>query len=556
MTQTADLIIENGRILTLDPENPRVQALAVANGRIIAIGSNDDMAHLRGANTKVIDAKGNTVTPGFSENHMHLFSGAVELEHLQLAGILGHDALKSAVLAYAAKHPNHKFLYAQSADYSILGAGRRLTRHDLDAILPDRPLVLFAGDHHTAWANTKALDVSGLLHGMTVGPGNEIVMGEDGKAEGELREMEAFDPVLIAGGFSRYRLGLATGGEPDPYPDAAEFAIDMDVMRRGLKHCAEHGITTIQNMDGNRYQLELLKAIEDQDGALPCRVKIPFHYKNFMTLDMLEKASQMSKDYQSDFLNCGMVKMFYDGVIDSWTAVMIEPYANAPDEKPQPLFTPEEFKTIATEIDRRGLQIAVHSIGDGAVRAVLDGYEAAQKANGKRDSRHRVEHIEVIHPDDIARFKQLGVIASMQPIHAPGTGFPLEPTISAIGKPRWPYSYAWRTLLNAGARIAFASDWPVSPIDPILGIKAALTREKWQESDPDQTLTLHEALHAYCVEGAYADFSEDRKGMIKPGFYADLVIFDGDMESTDPQKLDELKPATTMCGGRITFSKQ
>lgn len=556
MTQIAEMIIKNGRILTLDPANPSASAIAIADGKIIAIGSDEDIERTKGPETRVLDAKRNTVTPGFSENHMHLFSGAVELEHLHLSGVLGFEALKQAVLDYASSRPNHKFLYAQSADYSILGAGQRLTRHELDAIIADRPLVLFAADHHTAWANTKALEIAGLLNGKQVGPGNEVVMGDDGKANGELREMEAFDPILIAGGFSRYRLGLATGGEPDPYPDAADFAVDMEVMRRGLEHCARHGITTIQNMDGNRYQLELLKAIEDHDGYLPCRVKIPFHYKNFMTVDMLEKASQMTKDYNSDFLNCGMVKMFYDGVIDSWTAIMIEPYGNAPNEKPEPLFSPEEFKKIAIEIDKRGLQIAVHSIGDGAVRAVLDGYEAAQKANGKRDSRHRVEHIEVIHPDDISRFKQLGVIASMQPIHAPGCDFPLEPTISAIGKDRWPYSYAWRTLLNAGARIAFASDWPVSPIDPLLGIKAAVTREKWQDSDPDQTLTVHEALHAYCVEGAYADFSEDRKGMIKTGYYADIVIFDGDIESINPHHLGDMKPAITICGGRVTFSKQ
>ena len=323
-------------------------------------------------------------------------------------------------------------LVGQGVDYTVLG-DERVTRHHLDAILPDRPFCMAAPDHHTMWANTKALEMAGILQGRTLGPGNEIVMGDDGLAAGELREGEAFGPVLDLAGESRVRLGLSTGGEPDPMPSAAERAADRDIMRRGLAWCARHGITSIQNMDGNLYQLELLSEIE-AEGGLPCRVKIPFHYKNFMTLDMLDKASEMAERYDSEWLSSGMVKVFYDGVLDSWTAVMVEPYADRPDWVGEPLFTPEQFIDLAVAVDRRGLQIAVHSIGDGAVRAVLDGYEAAQKANGKRDSRHRVEHIEVTTAADVPRFAELGVIASMQPPHPPGAmDFPLEPTVSRIG---------------------------------------------------------------------------------------------------------------------------
>jgi predicted amidohydrolase YtcJ len=287
----------------------------------------------------------------------------------------------------------------------ILGETERLTRHHLDAILAHQPLVLFAPDHHTAWANTTALELVGMLHGAALGPGNEVVVGADGLATGELREMEAFSPLQAAGGFDRYRLGLSTGGEPDPYPNEAEWAQDIAVMRRGLDYCSRHGITTIQNMDGNLYQLELLAAIEKQDGSLPCRVIIPFHFKNFMSLDMLEQAFELAQRFNSDWLSSGVVKIFYDGVLDSWTAVMVEPYADKPGDCGEGLFTPETFREVAVEADRRGLQIAVHAIGDGAVRAVLDGYEAARKQNGIRDSRHRIEHIEVVHPDDIARFQ-------------------------------------------------------------------------------------------------------------------------------------------------------
>jgi predicted amidohydrolase YtcJ len=428
-----------------------------------------------------------------------------------------------------------------------------VTRHHLDRIIADRPFAMTSPDHHTMWANTKALELASLLHGRRLGPGNEIVMAADGLAEGELREGEAFGPILELAGEGRVRLGLSTGGEPDPYPNASQLASDRAIIKRGLTWCARHGITSIQNMDGNLYQLQLLAEIE-AEGTLICRTQIPFHFKNFMNPDALAKASTMREAYRSDRLSSGLVKFFMDGVLDSWTAVMIEPYADRPGWVGEPLFTQDSFNAAVIEADRRGLQIAVHAIGDGAVRSVLDGYEAAQRANGKRDSRHRIEHIEVIHADDIPRFAELGVIASMQPPHPPGSmGLPLEPTVSRIGRERWPLSYAWRTLKDAGARIVFASDWPVSSIDPIAGIQAAIMRRPWSESDPDQSFSLHEALAAYTTDAAYAGFAEGRTGMLKPGFLADLVVLTGDLEETVPEDLHTLRPMATICGGRITY---
>ncbi|MER8895543.1 amidohydrolase [Mesorhizobium sp. M0676] len=550
--QNADLIVINGRVRTMDDDNTAAEAIAVKDGAIIAIGNHAAIEKLKGTTTEVIDAKGGSVLPGFIEAHMHLFSGGAELAHLQLGGIHGFEALQSAIRDYATTRPEAKMLVGQGVDYTVLG-DERVTRHHLDAILPDRPFCMAAPDHHTMWANTKALEMAGILKGRTLGPGNEIVMGDDGLAAGELREGEAFGPVLDLAGESRVRLGLSTGGEPDPMPSAVERAADRDIMRRGLAWCARHGITSIQNMDGNLYQLELLSEIEAEEG-LPCRVKIPFHYKNFMTLDMLEKASIMAERYDSEWLSSGMVKVFYDGVLDSWTAVMVEPYADRPDWVGEPLFTPQQFIDLAVAIDKRGLQIAVHSIGDGAVRAVLDGYEAAQKVNGKRDSRHRVEHIEVTTAADVPRFAELGVIASMQPSHPPGAmDFPLEPTVSRIGRDRWPLSYAWRTLKSAGAHVVFASDWPVAAIDPILSIQAAVQRKPWAEGDPDQIFSLQEAIAAYTVEGAYAEFAEHRKGVLKPGYMADLVVLSADIEKTAPADLHKLRPVTTVCGGKVTY---
>ncbi|MER8544622.1 amidohydrolase [Mesorhizobium sp. M0684] len=553
MSSNADLIVTNARVLTMDEGNPTAEAVAIKDGNILAVGDRRTIEALKGPATKIIDAQGGSVVPGFIEAHMHLFGGAAELDNLHLQGVHGFDALSDAIRAYAAARPNAKLLLGAGVDYTILSKEEPVTRHHLDRIIADRPFAMSASDHHTMWANTKALKLAGILHGKQLGPGNEIVMGADGLAAGELREGEAFGPILELSGQNRVRLGLATGGEPEPYPSAAEVAADRDLMHRGLEWCARHGITSIQNMDGNLYQLELLAGLE-QEGRLLCRTKIPFHFKNFMTLDKLEKASSMANSYRSEWLSSGMVKMFYDGVLEGWTAVMVDDYADRPGWRGEPLFTPEHFAEVAVEADRRGLQIAVHSIGDGAVRAVLDGYEAARRKNGRRDSRHRVEHIEVTTAADVPRFAELGVVASMQPPHPPGAmDFPLEPTLSRIGRERWPLSYAWRTLKQAGAHVVFASDWPVSRVDPILGIQAAVLRKPWAEGDPDQSFSLLEALAGYTVEGAYAEYMEHRKGRLKPGYLADLVVLSADIEATEPASLHKVRSVSTICGGKITY---
>jgi predicted amidohydrolase YtcJ len=548
----ATLVIENAAVLTMDEMRPRAEAVAVVGHEIAALGSNGDIAAWKGAGTEVIDARGATVLPGFIEAHMHLFAGAAELANADLTGVSGAEALAAAIKVHAARNPADKLLVANQADYTILGEGRRVTRQDLDAIIPDRPFMMYAPDHHTAWANTIALEKAGVLKGRALGPGNEIVMGADGLAAGELREGEAMEPVgaLKADG-GRATLGLRTGGEPETPPTPGERAQDRAILRRGLEHCARHGITSIHNMDGNLYTLELLEEIE-AEGGLTARVEVPFHFKNFMETSALEKASAMAKRYRSETLKSGRVKLFIDGVLDGWTAVMLDDYANKPGWKGEPLFEPKRFNDICIEADRRGLQISVHAIGDGAVRIVLDAYEAARKANGARDSRHRIEHIEVIHPDDIPRFAELGVIASMQPVHPPGcAGLPLEPTVSAIGEAKWPYAYAWNTLRAAGARLAFATDWPVSPIDPLNCIYWAMNRDVWKPGLPEQRQTLRQALAGYTSDGAYTEFAERRKGVLKPGMLADLAVLSGNIERASPAGL---KTAHTVCGGRLVFS--
>lgn len=547
----ADLIFTNARVLTMDDAQPRAEALAITGNRITAVGTHAEVVALKGPATRIIDAGGRSLLPGFHEGHMHLFSGAAELTQLQLAGVSGLASLKSAIRGYAGKNPGLKLIMAQGADYTILG-GKRVTRHDLDACVSDRPFIMFSPDHHTAWANTCALDAAGILHGLAVPPGNEVVMGADGLAEGELREMEAFRSVTALQGSSRARLGLDTGGEPDPEPTSAEWEEDLATISHGLDYCAGFGITSITNMDGNFYTLRLLEEVNRRQG-LKARTTVPFHFKSHMQMAEMEKASEMSRRWQDDKLKSGFVKLFIDGVLDSGTAVMIDDYPEQPGWKGDPIFEPARFRQIIADADRRGLQVAVHAIGDGAVRLVLDAYEQAQRSNGRRDSRHRIEHIEVVRPEDMPRFAGLGVIASMQPPHPPGTmGLPLEPTLTKIGERLWPHAYAWRALRAAGARLVFASDWPVSPISPLASISASMCRPKWRDDLPDNRQTLMEALASYTRDSAFADFMEHQKGQLKPGILADCVLLNGDIEATDPAAIADMRVDLTVCDGTIT----
>jgi predicted amidohydrolase YtcJ len=549
-----DLIICNGAVLTMDAAKPSAEAVAITGNRISAVGRSKDLLARRSRKTRVIDAQGNTIMPGFIEGHMHIFPGAAELTNLHLTGARGFEELRARVVAHVAKYPGHHLLVGNQVDYAILGADELLSRHHLDRILPDRPMLLFSSDHHTAWANSKALDMAGILHGKALPAGHEIVMGADHLATGELREVEACQPVLaLAPELTRARLGITTAGEPDPYPSPDGFKVDLDIMRRGLKHCARHGITSFHNMDGNLYTLELLAALE-RDGELTARAYVPFHFKPFMPLAALERASTMKDHYTGPMLKSGAVKCFMDGVLDSYTAVMHGGYADRPDWKGDLLFSPKQFNAVAIEADRRGLQIAVHAIGDGAVHTVLNGYEAARKANGKRDSRHRIEHIEVILPGDIKRFKAMGVLASMQPPHPPGQqGWPLEPTLTRIGEKRWPYSYAWQTLKAAGAKLVFGTDWPVSDINPMRAVHSAVTRKPWRDDLPVQAQSLLDTLAAYTVAGAFSEFAEGEKGALKRGMLADVVVLSDNLEEITPEQLEHVTVKTTVCDGRVVF---
>ncbi|OED50695.1 amidohydrolase [Rhodobacteraceae bacterium (ex Bugula neritina AB1)] len=543
-----DIVILNGRVITFD--GPDAEALAIEGGKITAVGSTADIRAIAGG-ARVIDAQGGTVLPGFIDSHVHLFGGSAELEFLNLHGVFGVEALRAAVLPYAAARPDDQLLFACSIDYGLVG-DRSLSRHDLDAAIADRPFAASTADHHTVYANTKALELAGLLHGKDCGVGSEVVMGSDGLATGELLEPAAYEAVMALTSLGgREMLGMTTGADPVPAPSAATRASDKDVLAKGLKHCAEHGITGLHNMDGNFYQLELLSELETEERLL-CRTEIPLHLKHTDPVDRIAEAVEMRNLYNGDKLWSNRVKMFVDGVLDSKTAYMLEPYPGT-DSRSEPLFTPEHFNEVCIRADAQHLQIAVHAIGEAAVRQTLDGYEAAQKANGTRDSRHRIEHIETIHPDDIPRLSQLGAVASLQPLHSPRGGFfPPYGGGDILHPSQFETAFAWKTIRDSGAKVVFSTDWPVVPVDPMLSIQGAVAGAELPEHWPEQRLGLRESLVYYTSNNAWVEFNEQRKGRLKAGMMADVVVMDKDLEALEPSQLSTARAAVTICGGRIT----
>lgn len=556
----ADIIIHNGSLITFDEARPQAQALAVEGNRIAAVGSDAEILALAGPETRLIDARGGTVLPGFIDSHVHLFGGSVELDCLSLYGVKGLDAMRDAILPYAQSNPDDALVFCVMADYGILGTGHTLTRHDLDSIISDRPLAMFAPDHHTIWANTAALEATGLLQGGAVDAGSLIVMGEDGLANGELLEPGAYGPILgLTRHGGREMLGLTTGKDPVPPATSDQRARDKDVIARGLAHCAAQGITGLHLMDGNRYQLELLSELE-AEGRLPCRCHVPFHMKGTDPLERIAaEAPAMRDDYRGDKVRCSHVKMFIDGVVDSGTALMLRPYPGelgAGDNMGDEVFTQDHFVACCVEADRLGFQIAVHAIGDAGIRRTIDAFEAARSANGRRDSRHRIEHIEVIHPDDIPRLADLDIVASLQPGHAPtGHIFPPGSVGQYLHDDQIEGAFAWQTIRNTGAKVVFSTDWPVIPVDVMPNVKAAIAPLSLGENWPDQTQSLHDTLASYTRDNAWVEFNEETLGMLKPGMTADIAVMTHDLCKTAPAEITDAAASVTIMDGAVTFER-
>ena len=549
----ADIIITNARIITMDSARPFAEALAIKGNRILRVGSRDEVLDLCSSKTRVHDNAGNTVIPGIIESHVHLFIGAAELGLLNIRYNENFESIVGAVADYRAKNPNLTFIHAIGATHTQFGPGIEITRHLLDRIVPDVAFAIGCFDHHTVWANTMALEVAGILSGRQLNKGNEIVLGPDGLATGELREFEAFEPILRLGASGgRESAGIVTGRNPEPPATAAQRAQDLETMRAGIAHANSLGITSMHNMDGNWYQLELLHALE-QSGELNARVEVPFHFRNTMKLAEVDEAVAFRARYSSDMLHSGRVKLFIDGVMETLTALMLDDYPGYPGNKGAPLYSADELNAVVARADSFGLQISTHAIGDGGVRRTLDAYEFAQIKNGKRESRHRIEHIELIDPADLPRLAALGVVASLQPVAGVGVpGVPLDPILSRVGD-KLPMAYAWQSIRETGAYVAFSSDWPVAPLDPFVGMQSAMTVQRLRADCSDQAQSLHDTIHGFTLAGAHMEFMEDRKGMLKDGYLADVAVLNADMEKLSANTISTVKPVMTICDGQVVF---
>lgn len=526
---SADVIIRNAKVFTSDRSNPFAEAVAVKGNRIIFVGTNQGAESFRDRSTRIINGQGHTLTAGFIDTHVHLLSGAIWMGNAQLQDVRTREDLRNVLTEYADQNRTDPWVAGRGIRYNIVS-----TRQELDEMIADRPIYIGAFDGHTGWANTKALVMAGILqHDPREMANGIIVRDENGLATGELREDDAMSAVM----------------DLVPRPDANRR---RELLKLAIQKFNATGITSVHNMNGDMQELMAYAALEDA-GEMNMRVYVPYHVKPEATEEMLtEEAAEMA-NVQMDYVRGGAVKFFMDGVWESYTAYNVHPYADQPDTKVEPIFSLEHFTRMAALCDRLGLQIAVHCCGDGAVRQTLDGYEAVQKINGKRDSRHRVEHIEVCQPEDMPRFKELGVIASMQTSHAPLSREDDLVWTGRSGPQRWPFAFPWRSLKDAGATLVLGSDWNVAPFDPMVNIHVALNRRKYDESNPDQRLTLEECIIGYTRDAAYTEFMEDQKGQVRGGYLADLVLFSHDLFELKPEEITAARVVMTMMDGRVVF---
>jgi len=533
----ADLVLRGGRIYTVDAGRPWAEALAIRGDTIVAVGSDSDTQALIGPDTEVLELGGRLALPGFVDAHIHFLEGALYLDQIQLDDARSLSAMQARVHDYARAHPDAPWILGRGWIYTYIDGGRLPTRHDLDRIVSDRPVLLEAYDGHTAWVNSKALEVAGVSEkSEPLGPG-EVVREADGRPSGVLKE----------GGAIR----LVSRAIPEPTREDK-----IEALRRGMAEARRCGITSIQNASGSPEELELYEALEHA-GELTLRNYSAMSIQKDTSSAELDRIAQLQQRLTGPWVKAGAVKLMMDGVIESHTAAMLEPYSDDPSLRGSPNFSQTEIDQRIAELDRRGFQILTHAIGDRAVRMVLDAYEKAARDNPPRPRRHRIEHIETIAALDQPRFAALGVVASMQPYHA-------SPDIVGVwaknaGPERERRAFGWRDLRDAGARVIHGSDWPVVTLSPLVGLHAAVTREDLSGQPPGgwiprQRLSLEQAILGYTLDAAYGSFDEKLKGSLEPGKLADIVILQQNLFSLPASRIGEVEVWRTLVGGRVVYS--
>jgi predicted amidohydrolase YtcJ len=528
-----DVVIVNASVHTMDEARPTAGGVAIIGNRIAALGSAEEMRALAGPGTRVIDAGGKLVLPGFNDSHVHFLMGGFSLANVDLRDATSPEEMARRLKAYAQKLPKGRWILGGDWDHERWPGAPLPTREMIDAATPDNPVFVNRLDGHMVLANSLALKLAGVTTGTKDPPGGVIV-----------RDPKTGEPTGILKDGAE---GLVERVIPDKTFEEKHIAA-----RAASEHAAQVGVTSVTDMsadgDVGLYQYML------EHGELRTRI---YAIRSIVSWETLAKTGVRAA-FGSDRLRIGGLKGFADGSLGSSTAFFFQPYNDTPNTRGL-LFDqmlPEGIMLQRVEAaDLRGLQVMIHAIGDEANLRILDIYREAAEKNGPRDRRFRIEHAQHLRPSEIARFGQQKVIASMQPYHAADDGRWCE---KRIGAERSKGTYAFRSLLEAGAVLAFGSDWTVAPLNPLDGLKAAVTRQTLDGQHPDgwlpeQKLTLDQALRAYTVGSAYAEFADPVKGTLAPGKLADLVMLDRDLYKISPADIDKARVVLTVMDGQIVW---
>jgi predicted amidohydrolase YtcJ len=539
VVEPADIIVVHGHVYTENPKQPWAQAVAIYHGKIVAVGDDPEIERRRGMGTKLINAGGKLVLPGFVDCHIHFMDGSLSLGRVNLEGAKDPADIQKRLRAYAAEHPGEDWILGRGWNYAMFGPEALPHKKYLDELFPNRPVFLEGYDGHTYWANSKALAMAGIARETADPPNGAIVRDpQTGEATGALKEA-AED--LVA--------------KMIPKPTRA---FQLLALRAGMKWANAHGITRVHSAGGDFEFLDLFDEMRHR-GDLTLRMYIAY-FLNPPELrpQDLEAMDRGRKKFHDDWIDAGAAKFMVDGVVESHTAAMLEPYSDDPSVKGKLFWEPSKYKSAVAELDKHGLQLFTHAIGDYGVRTALDAYEEAEARNHKHDRRPRIEHIETITPADIPRFGKLGVIASMQPLHCYPDANTLEVWARNAGPDRASRAWAWKSIADAGGRLAFGSDWPVVTLNPWEGVETAVTRQTSEGQPPagfvpEQRLTVAQVVEGYTLGAAIAGRREKSEGSIEVGKLGDLIILSQNIFDVEPRKIGATKVVTTIVGGRLVY---
>jgi predicted amidohydrolase YtcJ len=535
----ADILIVHAKVYTLDPQKPWAQAIAIRRGKIQAVGRDEEVERYRGIGTKRIDAGGKLVLPGFTDCHIHFLDGSLNLGRADLEGAKDPAEIQERLRAYAAKHPDDAWILGHGWNYAMFGQEILPHKKYLDALFPERPVFLDGYDGHTYWANSKAMFLAGIGKETPNPPNGEIVHdSQTGEPTGALKESagELVEKVI-------------------PKPDRVA---KLRALRSGLKWANQNGLTRVHSAGQDFPELDLFDELR-QEKQLSVRFYIAyFQDPPELRKQDIEVMEAARKKYHDEWIDVGVVKFMLDGVVESHTAAFLEPYSDDPSANGPLFWDPAKYQSAVAEMDKRGFQIFTHAIGDKAIRTAFDAYEFTEKKNHDKNRRPRIEHIEDINSADISRFGGLGVIASMQPLHSYPDNDTLDVWARNVGPERASRAWVWKSISEAGGRLAFGSDWPVVTLNPWQGIQTAVTRQTVEGTPkegfvPSQRLSVAQAVEGYTLGAAYAGRREKTEGSLMVDKVADVIIVDRNIFEIDPHSISDTKVVITIVGGKIVY---